>query len=186
MIRVRLTQRRRELMVATLDVGDPPEAVFELLSFDQQSIVVPIRQHRDITAWLGRAHAHFGLGYPTLLARMRARLANQIVELDEHPAMYGHGMLGVRTSLGISCWEVPGARKPDRLYTLEPIGREGFLVPMPERFQGQTVMSWTFEPAPHGPMYPSSDMFRSTFAGRGAVTDAAAIERIRAAILADG
>lgn len=190
MIRLQIGVRRRQYLTETLDTGDPSPLVREVLAVPDSKLLIPVGHAAATAEWMGRCHAYFGLGYPTTLVEMRTRIVSLLNELENHPAMWGHGMLGQPRSVPISCWDIPGARYPDRLFSLHPGGREGFLVPTKERIgvSRGTVTAWTFEPSPHGGPRPESTMFRSTFGTRrevrhDAAAEAAARQKVRAAVL---
>lgn len=187
---MQLGQRRRALLADTLDTGEPDRRVQEVLAVPEPSIIMGVRHARSMLGWLRRCHAHFGLGYPTTLVELHTKLAESLLELDHHPAMWGHGMLGTPRSLPISCWAVEGARYPDRLYALEPIGAEGYLVPGKERLGRTIVTAWTFAEMRHEPPRPAQSMFRPSFATAGGIdldpaTQDAAAAKVRALILGE-
>lgn len=164
MIRVQLGSRRKQFLRELLDTGEPSSRVLEVLAVPAVDTLVPIRHLRDLDAWLGRCHAYYGLGLPTTIVELRAKLGEWLLDIDGHPAMWGHGMLGLPRSVPISCWDIPGARRPERLYSLHPVGTEGFLVPTKERVGTGFVTAWTFEPCRHGPPRPTQTMFNPKFA----------------------
>lgn len=189
MIRVQLGQRRRALLRDTLDVGEPNRYVHDVLSVTEPSIIVPVRHAAAFGHWLGRCHAHFGLGYPTTLIELHTKIATNLAELHSHPAMWGHGMLGQPRTLPISCWST-GDPYPHRMYSLEPVGEEGYLVSTKLRLGSTIATSWLFEPMRHGQPRPATEMFRPSFATAGGIdhdpaTQDAATAHVRAVILGE-
>jgi len=188
MIRTELTPGRLRAMSAATDLGELSESV-ELVMALRGQVLLPIRHARGLCSWLGRVQAHLGLGFPPVLHEFRSYLVTQITALEHHPALYGHGMLGHATRLPITCWAIPGARRPWQLYSMHPEGTEGCLIPTLENRSKYTKITfWTFEPMEHGPPRLVSEMFRSSFATRRRDDSAktqAAVEAVKAAILAD-
>lgn len=190
MIRIQLGERRRALLRDTLDTGTPDRRVHDVLSVLDSGIIMPVRHAESFSVWLGRCHAHFGLGYPTTLIELHAKILGDLAALHSHPALWGHGMMGTARSLPISCWELPGARYPDQQWSLDPIGVEGFLVPAKLRLGPTIVTAWTFTADRHGLPRSAQSMFRPSFATRGGVdidpaTQDATAAKVRAVILGE-
>lgn len=193
MIRIRIRGPRYSAMMSVLDVGGPDERVFEVLTCDTDGrTLLPVGHARSLLAWLGRVQAHLGLGFPDVLRDLRAALIVKLNELDAHPALWGHGMIGHVASLPITCWQIPGARRPHQLYSMRPARGlvEGFLVPTTDRQDRRVrITYWTFEPLEHGRPRPDSTMFRPAFATRRPRRDAApsnaVAAQVRAALLSD-
>lgn len=188
MIRIQLGERRRQLLRETLDTGDPDRRVHEVLAVTDRQIIMPVRHAESMARWLGACHAYYGLGYPTGLVEMRATLERNLIELSTHPALWGHGMIGQSRTIPISCWQILGAAYPHQMYTVEPVGIEGFLVPTKEEGGGIYYTAWTFSPGHHGLPRSVQTMFRPSFATAGRIdidpaTQDAAAAKVRAAIL---
>jgi hypothetical protein len=187
-IRIQLGERRRALLRDTLGTGDPDRRVHEVLGVPDASIIMAVRHAESMIVWLRRCHAHYGLGYPTTLIELHTKMAEHLLDLSGHPALWGHGMLGQPRSLPISCWRLDGSRYPDQLYTLTPSGTEGYLVPTKERVGSSIVTAWAFTPMRHEGPRAAQSMFRPSFATAGGVhvdpaTQEAAAAKVRAAIL---
>ncbi len=190
MIRVQIGDRRRRYLRETLDVGSPDQLVYDVLSVQSDRLLVPVRHAIALEGWLDRCHAYFGLGYPTTLIELRASVTERLIRLDGHPAMWGHGLLGQPRSLPISCWEIAEAAPPQRLYALQPLGREGYLLPTKERVGERRgiITAWSFTACDHGPPRDERTMFRSSFATHqenpvDPATQDAARENVRAALI---
>ena len=162
---MRLTAQRRLKLRQILDVGDPGPRVTDVLECPGERVLIPVLHARALSAWLGRVHVTQGLGMPTNLVDMRSSLIQQIIRLSSHPAMWGHGEVGWSATVPLSVWEIEGAQYPQRLYSIEPAGREGFLVPLRERYgdDRKSCTAWHFEPMAHGLPRDSAQMFDPRF-----------------------
>lgn len=169
-----MTPERTERMTSAhkslrLSNGDPPEScVLLLLAQSPGVLLVPTGMTRSVSRWLGQANAYYGLGFPSVLKDMRTKLVSDLHDLDSHPALWGHGMLGYVNTPPLGVWRIPGARYPEALYRTSPGGAEGFLVPIYDHGKGRTTFTaWTFEEMPHGSIRPESTWFNPAFAMKG-------------------
>lgn len=164
MIRLTLTPPRRRELASLLDGGDGLPGVTAILDTPGDRILVPVTYARALAQWLHELHVAYGIGLPSSLVDLQARILHLLRALDTHPAMYGHGELGWKNTVPFSVWAT-GGQAPGRLYEIVPGGVEGYLVPTRQRFGPDRLSctAWEFAPMPHGGPRSDAEMFDPIF-----------------------
>lgn len=163
MIEFWLPEKRKARMMSLTEIVEPNSMIREVLSFDGR-ILIPVRYATALYDWLRTGHVKLGLGFHDILWKTETSLDKSLYSLRVHPAMNGHGMLGRRNTLPMSCW-MHEQHDGIPYCNIDGVGTEGFLVPQDTRFDGSGdhYTFWSFISLPHGPPRPRHSMFIPSF-----------------------